>query len=300
MPRLTHPAGRRARLHVGPRARAARAPWRGALALLASVLLAGCTSSSGGVATGACAPTVEGVSPQDYPDARAAREAFTRVDTSGEMEAVLEDVAWLRHEGDEETVIRKHRAYFEQGYTTFVVTLRTKEFVQPTAEQFLLTDSRGATLPGRPLTYAGTMGQEAERFAARFSLSFRHVITRDVGWLRLKRLSTGAELVWNFPWGTPPAGRAEPLAAPPNLLRTPAPGEPAAASPAEPLAPARALPTPSAPAPRGASTGGEAWSAPPPVGPSPVAPAGAAPPVPAAPAAPVAPGALPGPAIRRR
>lgn len=272
---------------------------RAGLALAALLAAAGCSSGPSGLSSGACAPTVEGAAVPEYADARAARQAFARADEAGEMEAVLEDVAWLRHEGDEETVLRAHRAYFEQGYTTFVVTLRTKEFTQPTAEQFLLTDSRGATLPGRPLTYAGTMGQEGERFAARFSLSFRHVITREVGWVRLKRLATGSELTWTFPWGTPPA-EGPAAAAPANLLRGPAtpasPAMPAPAAAPAPAAPSAALPAPApatTPAPAGATSGGESWSAPPALSP-------ASPAAPVTPVAPAAPGTLPGPAIRRR
>ena len=53
-------------------------------------------------------------------------------------------MAWLRFEGDEQTIVGKHRAYFEQGYTTFDLASLTKDFVQPTSEVFVLTDSSGA------------------------------------------------------------------------------------------------------------------------------------------------------------
>lgn len=263
---------------------------RALLAALLSLVLAGCSSSAKGQAYGPCVPTVAEGPASSYADAASARAAFMRVDEAGEVEAVLEDVAWLRYEGDEESVVRKHRAYFEQGYTTFVVTLRTRDFTQPTAEQFLLTDSQGTTLPGRPLTYAGTMGQEGERFAARFSLSFRHVITREVGWVRLKRLASGSEMVWTFPWGTPPPEGAPAAVAPPtNLLRRPAPSEPAPASPGLPapepvpvapapdVAPAATPAAAPAPSPVRAPRAQDGWTTPPP------------------PRAP-----LPGPSVRRR
>jgi hypothetical protein len=191
------------------------APARLVLGLLLPTALAGglaaCSSAPSAAPAGQCRPTVQGVAPEGFATAQAAVAAFARSSPDGAFRAVLEDVAWLRFEGDEEAVIKKHRAYFEQGYTTFSVTLMTKGFVQPTGEVFLLTDSLGAHLTGKPITYASTMGQEEERFAARFQVSFHHAISRDVEWVRLKRQADGHELEWVFPWakkGTPGAAGA--------------------------------------------------------------------------------------------
>ena len=38
------------------------------------------------------------------------------------------DAAWLRFEGTPDEVERNHRAYFEQGYTTFQVQIDTDDF----------------------------------------------------------------------------------------------------------------------------------------------------------------------------
>jgi len=177
------------------------------LFVLAAAGLAGCTSApSPYAATGECVPTVEGAGGAPYANYDEARMAFTRSDKEGSFIATLEDVAWIKWEGDEACVVANHRAYFDQGYTTFEVTLFTKDFTQPTAETFVLTDSKGARLVGKPVSYKGSMAQENERFAARFSVSFRHAVTREVGWVKLARMADGCELEWRFPWALPAEG----------------------------------------------------------------------------------------------
>lgn len=290
-------------------------------ALLAA--LGGCASKAPHARSGQCVPTVEGAAGTGYGDFASARAAFSRSDKEGSFIAVLEDVAWLRFEGDEASVLEKHRAYFEQGYTTFEVTMLTKDFTQPTAEVFELTDSRGARLVGKPVGYRSGMGQESERFAARFQVSFRHAVTRDIGWLRLKRLADGAELEWTFPWAAAPA--AAPGAAsgtvtptltaerPQNLMRplnpSPPPATLASGRPANLLTTSRSATTgPAVSAiPPTAAVGEPAWSEAP--GASTftlgASSGGAAPPTASAPAPRVVPaappaGGLPPPVVRRR
>ena len=249
------------------------------LAALAALSLAACQNQPTCPPKGPCEPTVEGSGGNAYTDFDAAKRAFTRTTKDNTLSATLEDVAWLRFEGDEETIVKKHRAYFQQGYTTFEMTSLTKDFVQPTGEMFVLTDSAGARATARPATYQASMGQEQERYAARFTVSFRHAITRDLAWVRLTRQTDGQTLEWAFPGGSgapvaavpegavpPPAtdfttertARAEPLS---PLLhpRNPAPGacEGAPARPVnllthpEAAPPARsAVPPPAAPAPK--------------------------------------------------
>jgi hypothetical protein len=170
------------------------------LALLACVVLAACAAcarSGGPAATGVCVPTRPGGAPAAYADARAAREAFTRRDGDGTLEAVLEDAAWLRHEGTPEQVEQAHRAYFEHGYTSFQVVLRSKEFTQPTAEGFVLEDDRGARVRARPLAYRSRMGLEDGRFVTEFELSFQHALG-GARWVRLTRERDGARVEWRF------------------------------------------------------------------------------------------------------
>ncbi len=167
-------------------------------AALLGVCLSGCASGPRYEPKGPCAPTCAGRTGGDYASYEAGRAAFTRATADGSFTATLEDVAWLRHEGDEESLLTKHRAYFQQGYTTFEVLLRTKDFTQPTAETFVLQDSKGTRLQGRPVTYQGAMGLEQEKYASRFSVSFRHAITADLEWLRLTRTADGGTLEWTF------------------------------------------------------------------------------------------------------
>lgn len=176
--------------------------------LLAAGAFGACQSQTTSPPRGECAPTVEGCAGGSYASAEAARSAFTRQAPDGTLTATLEDVAWLRFEGDEDAIVKKHRAYFEQGYTTFEMGSFTKDFVQPTAETWVLEDSAGARVTSRPVSYQGAMGMENERYAARFSLSFRHAITKDLTWLRLTRATDGTRLEWTFPGGTSAPGAA--------------------------------------------------------------------------------------------
>lgn len=267
------------------------APFAVLAALLAAAVLSGCSSTPPYACGGECVPTVEGATGKGYGDYQVARRAFSRSDKDGSFIAVMEDVSWLRFEGEEQAVLEKHRAYFEQGYTTFGITLLTKDFTQPTHETFVLTDSKGARLVGKPVGYQSGMGQESERFAARFQVSFRHAVTREVGWVKLTRVADGAELEWRFPWAASaaPAGATAadsvrptlPGERPTNLMRprNPAPeplaqgnGRPAnlltqpAAGPQIP-APAYAAP---AQIPATAAVGEPAWSEPPAAPPPPV------------------------------
>lgn len=189
-------------------------PLRLLLAALGGLCVAACQSGPSYAPKAPCAPTCAGGgSAGSYGGYEEARRAFTRATKDGAFTATLEDVAWLRFEGDEESTVKQHRAYFEQGYTTFQIVLRTKDFTQPTGESFVLQDSSGARLSGRPVTYQGAMGQEQEKYAARFSVSFRHAITSDLTWVRLTRSSDGGTLEWTFPGdtrGTAPGSEAAP------------------------------------------------------------------------------------------
>jgi hypothetical protein len=179
------------------------------VAALASAVAAGCQNAPTSPPKGPCAPTVEGAATGGYAGYQDARSAFTRSTKDGSMVATLEDVSWLRFEGDEEELMKKHRPYFEQGYTTFEMSSFTKDFVQPTSETFVLEDSAGARVTSRPISYNGTMGMENERYAARFSLSFRHSLTKDLGWIRLTRVTDGLTLEWVFPPGQIQAAEAD-------------------------------------------------------------------------------------------
>ncbi len=272
------------------------------VALLAASVLPGCNSSKPPyLCSGECVPTVEGAPSTGYANYEEGRAAFSRSDKEGSFIAVLEDVAWLRFEGEESAILEKHRAYFEQGYTTFEVTLLTKDFTQPTNETFVLTDSKGARLVGKPVGYQGSMGQENERFAARFQVSFRHAVTREIGWVKLVRVADGAELEWRFPWAVPLEGAAStavtvPTERPTNLMRprNPAP-EPVAQGNGRPVNLLGEVPA-------SAEVGEPAWSEPPGAAGFPPPAVAPAPPVqmPPAPGNGVRPGYLPEPTVRGR
>jgi hypothetical protein len=144
-------------------------------------------------------PTVAGGTGATYPTLQAARTAFTR--QNGTITATLEDASWIRLEGDPDGAEARHRAYFEYGYTTFQVVLQVKEFVQPTAETFVLEDSLGARHVGKPISFSGGMIMDNDRWTYRFDLSFPHAMTREVQWLRLTRAADGSVLEWAFPAG---------------------------------------------------------------------------------------------------
>jgi hypothetical protein len=173
---------------------------------LVVLLLASCQSGGGGPApTGAVLPTVAGRPPVSYPSGAEARRAFTR--SAGSLTATLEDSAWLRFEGDAATVAQKHRAYFDYGYTTFKVVLSHNEFVQPTSECFVLQDSAGARMTGKPVSYDGSQRLDQDgRYTSSFSLSFPHMLTRDLKWIRLSwpAAQNGSSVEWTFEPPAPP------------------------------------------------------------------------------------------------
>jgi hypothetical protein len=170
------------------------------LTILALLLFAaGCTGTEGGPpATGAATPTVAGGAAPAYADYTTAREAFTRRSEDEILGATLEDASWLRFEGDAEAVQQKHRAYFEYGYTSFQVVLRSKEYTRPTDETFLLEDDTGMRVEGKPVTFQGSLKLVRDRWEFIFDLSFRHAITKDTKWLRLTRLKDGTKVEWTF------------------------------------------------------------------------------------------------------
>lgn len=155
--------------------------------------------------TGVVQPTVSGVAPPTFGNLDEGRRAFTRA--CGSLTAVLEDASWLAFEGDPSTVEANHRAYFQYGYTTFQVELRSKEFTQPTQETFLLEDSAGRRIPGQPICFAGSPVLVDDRYFSRFQLSFQHTISRDLQWIRLTRVVDGSSLEWTFAHGRPAAPR---------------------------------------------------------------------------------------------
>ncbi|MDJ0521134.1 MAG: hypothetical protein QNJ90_03570 [Planctomycetota bacterium] len=171
-----------------------------ALTILAClVLMAGCTSDGDGApASGVATPTVAGGPTPTYTDYATAREAFTRRSDDGVLGATLEDAAWLRFEGDAETVQKAHRAYFDYGYTSFKIILRAKEYTRPTEEVFLLEDDGGARVQGKPVTFTGSMRLVDDRWQFTFDLSFQHAITKDTRWLRLTRVKDNATVEWSF------------------------------------------------------------------------------------------------------
>jgi hypothetical protein len=181
---------------------------RPALALLLATSAALAACQQGGPPPpppgGTVVPTVAGGAPtESYADLEAARKAFTR--SCGSVTAVLEDASWIRLEGPTEDVVKRHRAYFEYGYTSFDVTLRSQGFTQPTQEEFLLEDSQGARLSGKPLCYEGAMKlEENQWWRNHYSLSFRHAITADVRWIRLTRVSDGSKVEWTLSDGSAP------------------------------------------------------------------------------------------------
>ena len=156
--------------------------------------------AKGPSAKGSCVPTCAGgAQAPAFSSYQAGREAFTRMSPGGVLTATLEDAIWLRFEGDPATVQKAHRAYFDYGYTTFQVILRAKEFSQPTLEAFVLEDSTGARIAGKPLTYQGNMKTVDDRWQYAFNLSFDHTISKNVRWLRLSRMRDGESVEWSFP-----------------------------------------------------------------------------------------------------
>jgi hypothetical protein len=177
------------------------------LLAVALLWLAACRSGpSGPPPTGWVQPTVAGRPPMTFSNLEEARAAFTR--RSDSMTAVLEDAAWLRFEGEPQCVEANHRASFEYGYTTFQVELRSREFTQPTTEQFVLEDSTGLRTPGRPVTFQGAPQLVDDRYFSTFVLAFRHVISAELQWIRLTRPADGTWVEWRF--GTEPPDTCAP------------------------------------------------------------------------------------------
>ena len=78
---------------------------------------------------------------------------------------------------DPEQVQAAHRSYFEYGYTTFQVLLRSKDFTQPSKESYLLEDDRGAQVRTRPISYRSSkLALSNDRFEYTFELSFQHAL----------------------------------------------------------------------------------------------------------------------------
>lgn len=132
----------------------------------------------------------------------AARAAFTRRSSDDVLIATLDDVAWLRFAGPADEVERRHRSYFELGYTTFQVLLRPKEYTRPTQETFLLEDDQGRKVRGRPVTFQSSMSVQkdlsGDRWDYSFELAFQHVLDADTQWIRLTRELDGQSVEWRL------------------------------------------------------------------------------------------------------
>ena len=154
--------------------------------LLVALTVPACQSGrSGPPPTGWVQPTVAGRTPSVYAGLQQGREAFTR--RSDSMTAVLEDASWLSSRGRRPASRPNHRAYFEYGYTTFQVELRSREFTRPTQETFVLEDSTGLRAPGTPVSFKGAPQLVDDRYFSTFTLAFRHVISAELQWVRLTR-----------------------------------------------------------------------------------------------------------------
>ena len=175
--------------------------------LLASLLLPACQSGpQGPPPSGWVQPTVAGRTPMQFSSLEQGKAAFTR--RSDSMTALLEDASWLRFEGDPACVQANHRAYFEYGYTTFQVELRSREFTRPTQETFILEDSSGLRTPGRPVQFTGAPILVDDRYFSTFVIAFRHTISAELQWVRLTRPADGTWVEWQF--GAPPADPCAP------------------------------------------------------------------------------------------
>ena len=169
--------------------------------LVACLALGACQSRvQGPGATGAVAPTVAGRDVAAFDGAAAARDAFTRRTEDESFTATLEDAAWLRYQGPPAEIEKKHRAYFEEGYTTFQVNLLTDRFTQPSKETFVLEDSSGRRITSTPITYKSALGgmSGAYSFNYLFSVSFQHSISAQTEWIRLTRQADNQSLEWSF------------------------------------------------------------------------------------------------------
>jgi hypothetical protein len=171
-----------------------------AIALLALSACAACSGPSY-EPRAATAPTVAGSTPAPYADFQAAKAAFARTD--GPLTAVLEDAAWIRLEPDPAQAEARHADY-AAGLTAFEVTLETDGFVRPTDETYVLTDSTGRSVSSKPTSYRGGASPSGRRQVATFTISFPHVLTKDLEWIRLTRQGAGGGVVqWDL--RAPPA-----------------------------------------------------------------------------------------------
>lgn len=174
--------------------------------IVAVLLVAALSACSSGTQapppSGPVRPTVAGTSGPVFADYASGRQAFTR--RGGSLTAVLEDASWLRFEGAPADVETAHRAYFLYGYTTFQVELRSDDFTQPTSETFMLEDSEGHRLTGRPIQYQGATELVDDKWFSTFTLSFQHTLTSGIAWIRLTRQRDGSNVEWNFRPGAGP------------------------------------------------------------------------------------------------
>jgi hypothetical protein len=164
-----------------------------------ALFLAACQGGTSTIpATGNVTPTVSDGQPATFANYDAARAAFTRGSANGVITATLKDAAWLRMSGDPASVMAKHPDYFDQGYTAFEVVFRVPEFVRPTEETFILTDSEGGRLTEKPVRYKGEMTLVEDRFHYTFDLAFRHGLSKQLTWIRLTREKDGEFVEWRF------------------------------------------------------------------------------------------------------
>jgi hypothetical protein len=166
---------------------------------LAVVVLAAAAACARGPSydpSGHARPTVSGGQAATFPDLAAAKAAFSRTD--GPFTAVLEDASWIRLEPDPDQAEQRHPEY-AAGLTSFEVTVWSDSFVRPTEENYVLTDSTGRSVSAKPTSYRGTSPPGGRAHVANFTLAFRHVLSKDVEWLRLTREGAGGGTVeWRF------------------------------------------------------------------------------------------------------
>ena len=173
---------------------------RTALFLMAlTLVVTACNQNNQFGTSGDCCPTVAGKDGggKQYGSYQEARDVFTRQSKDGVLTATLKDASWLKYEGPAEEVMKRHRDYFEFIYTSFVVTLRVKDFTNPKAETFVLEDSTGGRVAGRPVTYEASMIPVDDRHQFTFNLAFQHQMTSDMQWVRLTRMLDGESVEWS-------------------------------------------------------------------------------------------------------
>src|SRR5687767_6701410 len=159
---------------------------------LVLLALASCRSGPRYEPQGEVSPTVAGTTPRAYADLVSAKTAFARTD--GPLTAVLEDASWIRLEPDPEQAAERHPDY-AAGLTAFEVTVETDGFVRPTDEVYVLTDSTGRSVSAKPASYRNAAEVGGRKQVATFTLSFRHILSKDVRWIRLDRQGAGGGTV---------------------------------------------------------------------------------------------------------